>query len=119
MADFELRRESLGGKPEVLHLAGTFGPEGFEALQEELARSLAKKETLALGVEASGVEGMASYALGAIVDAAARLRERGGKLVLIAPAEKLRGLVEALALGSCVAMADDMEKAKAVLAERG
>ena len=118
MADFELRRESPDGGADVLHLAGTFGPEGFEALQEELARLLAK-ETRRLGVEASGVEGMASYALGAIADAAARLRERGGALVLIAPADKVRGLVEALALGSCIAMADDMEKAKAVLAERG
>ena len=102
--------EQVGGL-HIMTLAGEVDAFNAPDLREEVHELLAQDSVKQLLIDLSAVTFMDSAALGAIVAALRRLRERGGELRLVAPRGNAARIFELTGLDAVLDFSPDREAA--------
>lgn len=111
MPDFTIAVQTVTASQTIVRLSGSPGPEDLAALEEAFANVLGSPATTVL-VDASGLDSVSAAALGAMVDLAAQLARRAGKVAMAVPGEELRGLIDLLGLSETLSVAGNMDEAR-------
>lgn len=111
MADFSVKSTSVTSAVAVSRLSGAMAPADTDYLDKEL-RKLADGGIMGLILDVSALEGVTSSGLGAIVNMARILQERGGRLVAAANGGGFAELVAMFGLQDRLILAETLEQAK-------
>jgi anti-anti-sigma factor len=106
--------EQLDDKFTRISLAGRMDLEGTRAIDQQFAFATST-QPLKLAVDLSNVSFVASIGLRTLLTAARAQAGRGGRMVLVAPNEMVRKVLETAGIDSIVPILDDWASAQARL----
>lgn len=115
MAALTIAGQNITPKQVVCKLGGDLDADGFDRLEDEFGNYL-NAGVLGLVLDLTALDSFCSSGMGAILEMASALAERGGKLVLASPRPKVQGTIEMLGLQEKLPVADNMDAARKLLA---
>ena len=98
-------------------LTGEMDGSNFDLLEDEFNKLL-ESGIDGLILDISGVDGLTSAGIGAILNMSSLLASRKGKLVVAAPRPKILGTIEMLGIQDTLTIAPNFEAAKKILDAR-
>ncbi|MDR0362807.1 MAG: STAS domain-containing protein [Planctomycetota bacterium] len=115
MADLRIISQPLNDFSWITTVTGRMDSANFNVVEDEFNRLL-ESRARAVAVDLSGLENISSSGMGAFINMANILRERGGKLAVFALSEDLIGLAEMLGVRDAIVVVANQDEANRELA---
>ena len=115
MAELTIGSQTITNCTAVTTLAGEMDEGNFGLLEDEFNKLLESGVT-GLVLDVSGLDGVTSAGIGALLNMSQLLEAKGGKLIVTAAKPEILGIVEILGLRETLSLADTAEQAKKLIA---
>ncbi len=108
-----------GADPVTALVSGEIDFAAAEPMRRRIAEALGALRSRELIVDLSGVEFMDSSGLRALLQLRGQLRGEGGRMVIAAPTETVRGVLELTGVQRCLQVAQTPRQARTLLGQAG
>ncbi|MCD8141073.1 MAG: STAS domain-containing protein [Planctomycetaceae bacterium] len=115
MAEFTLTSQTLTNNIAVVRLAGEMDDGAFDAMEDEFGKLL-ESGILGVVLDFSGVDSVSSDGLGAMLNLAAVLKARSGKLAAAAAKPDIADTIALLGIGELIGLEETTDAARKAVA---
>ena len=111
MSELSIYLEAFGDDKTIVHLSGFLNAATFENLDNELNNLIAngKKQII---VDLANLEFISSSGVGVFIGISSAIAEGGGKLLLAAPGDRVKEVMELLGLNEIFTITSTLEEAR-------